>query len=68
MVFAIYMYGNGSIFPVTTSDDETTEEAVEDASEVFNFSAKLNVQVGAMQAAKISTQRKLRGFFLSEKK
>lgn len=45
-VFALYMYGNGSVFPVPEEDDgQSAEEAVVQASGVLNFTGKLKVKV-----------------------
>lgn len=47
VVVAVYMYGNGSIFPVEISSDQMMEEAMQESREALNFTAKLNVKVPA---------------------
>ncbi|CAM9991517.1 unnamed protein product, partial [Discosporangium mesarthrocarpum] len=41
VVFSIYMFGNGSVFPVT-KDEEFAQELTEEASLTFDFGSKLN--------------------------
>lgn len=51
VVVAVYMYGNGSIFPVEISSDQTMEEAMRESREALNFADKLNVKVPAASKA-----------------
>lgn len=54
VVFAIYMYGNGSIFPVDEFSSQPSEEALSAAADTLNFRAKLGVQVWHIVGASCS--------------
>lgn len=45
VVFAFYMYGNGSVFPGNTAEGESDQQAASDNPDTFDFAAKLEVKV-----------------------